>query len=83
MMKKLSVVCAGVLLLSGSAAMAQVNGPSDMRGGANGAAPLVGGDPNVADNANGSTSSTSMLMYRLKQESQQAGSARTTNNVAR
>ena len=79
-MSKFSLLCAGVLLLSGSAAMAQssVFGVSDARGGANGPALRVGGDPNVADNVKGSTSSSSMLMYRLKQESAN-GTARTTN----
>ena len=70
-MSKLSLICAGVVLLSGSAAMAQPGsfGTTDARGGANGPSPQVGGDANVANTANGSTSSSSMLMYRLKQES--------------
>jgi hypothetical protein len=81
-MSKLSLICAGILLLSGPAAMAQSSslGTSDARGGANGPAHQVGGDPSVASNVTGSTSSSSMLMYRLKQES--AGlTARTTNNA--
>ena len=82
-MRKLSLLCAGVLLLSGSAAMAQssVFGVSDARGGANGPALQVGGDPNIADNVKGSTSSSSMLMYRLKQES--AGATVRTTTTAR
>ncbi len=70
-MSKFSLICAGVLLLSGPAAMAQSSsfGTSDARGGANGPARQVGGDANVANTVNGSTSSSSMLMYRLKQES--------------
>ena len=70
------------LLLSGSAAMAQSNviSVTDARGGANGPALQVGGDPNVADNVKGSTSSSSMLMYRLKQESA-GGTARTTTTT--
>ena len=81
-MSKLSLICAGILLLSGPAAMAQSSslGASDARGGANGPAQQVGGDPSVANNVKGSTSSSSMLMYRLKQES--AGlTARTANNA--
>jgi hypothetical protein len=79
-MSNLSLVCAGVLLLSGPAAMAQSNGfgTTDAHGGANGPARQVGGDANVANTFNGSTSSSSMLMYRLKQESAGA-TARTTN----
>lgn len=75
-MKKLSLICAGILLLSGSAAMAQSGGygANDSRGGANGPAQQVGGDPNVADSVKGATSSSSMLMYRLKQESAAAKS---------
>ncbi len=81
-MNKLSLLCAGVLLLSGSAAMAQSSAltVSDARGGANGPALQVGGDPNVADNVKGATSSSSMLMYRLKQESA-GGTARTTSTT--
>ena len=82
-MSKLSFICAGILLLSGPAAMAQSSsfGASDMRGGANGPAHQVGGDPDVAGNVTGSTSSSSMLAYALKQES--AGlTARNTTNAA-
>ena len=70
-MSKLTVICAGVVLLSGSAAMAQPGtyGTSDAHGGANGPSLQVGGDANVANTVNGTTSSSSMLMYRLKQES--------------
>ena len=80
-MSKLSLICAGILLLSGPAAMAQSSslGTSDARDGANGPAHQVGGDPSVAGNVTGSTSSSSMLMYRLKQESAGA-TARSTNN---
>jgi hypothetical protein len=81
-MSKLSLLCAGVLLLSGPAAMAQSSsfGASDARSGANGPAQQIGGDPSVSGKVTGSTSSSSMLMYRLKQES--AGvTARTTNNA--
>jgi hypothetical protein len=81
-MSKLSLICAGILLLSGPAAMAQSSGfgASDARGGANGPAHQVGGDPSVASNVTGATSSSSMLMYRLKQESAGA-TARAANNA--
>jgi hypothetical protein len=81
-MSKLSLLCAGVLLLSGPAAMAQSSslGASDARNGANGPAQQIGGDPSVAGNVTGSTSSSSMLMYRLKQES--AGVTARTTNIA-
>ena len=80
---KLSLICAGILLLSGPTAMAQSSslGASDTRGGANGPTQQIGGDPSVTSNVTGSTSSSSMLMYTLKQAS--AGRTARTTNIAR
>lgn len=58
-MKTILMAFACLALLSGCDATNTPRGPS-------GVSPNVGGDPNVGDGVPGSTSSTSILMQRIK-----------------
>src|SRR5260370_15709574 len=79
MLKKISIIAAGVLALSGGIALAQnspsgwmPNGPNAAPGGAGGAAPIgTVGSPtaNAQDTLNGGTRSTTILSQTNKNQS--------------